>query len=150
MSQTNALQLGVKFARASGAAMAKVAAVTEALRKEAEAEAPKVQHAITVLKEAGLLEEGEIKHAQQTLSTNAGTLDVLVNVANRLQTKEAEHRKALQKQANTQLGAPEGGQVSDAREKRASAVTGYRRGDDDAADAATLAMARRLGLDIGQ
>jgi len=151
-SEEKALQHGVKFAERTGVVMAKVASLLSLIRKDAASESEKVKQAVASLREASLLEDSQLKQAAEKLSTNAGSLEVLYNVATVFKKQADDRKKSLQKQATTGLGSPasdNGSDLSSAREKRARAITGYRRGSDDAEPSGTFEMLQRLGLPFG-
>jgi hypothetical protein len=139
---------GVRAVQLLSQTLAKAAAVLNEVRHSHDEAVAKVPEVKAALKKAGLLEDGSEKLADEYLGNHPKTLGVLQNVVDAML---AQQKKAQQK-VSTELGAPAGeaGSVADdVRAKRASAITGYRRGDDDPIDAATQAMISRLGLPIG-
>lgn len=157
MSSHEAMQHALKQAEYANKALAIANELVQGAEKEAAASQAYTTELLQKCAKLGLINKNTEKAARARLQTRSGALEVALNLIDHFNTKLANAKAQLNKTAAAQLGTPAGvgdGTFStdgemDAREKRASMTSGYRRGDDDYADEATLAMARRLGIQIG-
>jgi len=141
--------LAVNYTRVTNQALGLAVKIAAATQHEKKAARDRIPSLVELLKEAGLIDEHQVKAASAQLDDHSEALGILANV---IQRYEGELKEARAKQASADLGSPTndaGEAVLTGNQKNAN-YAGYRRGDDDPLDEASRALASGLGVSLSR